>query len=321
MDRREFVQKGLLAGLGLASLKTLGCSFGSGPEPQPYRPSTSEPAAPSAENSPEDLPSMVIVKGEDPLAMLQAGLAGLGGITRFVRQDHLVVIKPNFSVPRTPDSGCITNPELVAELVRSCRQAGAREVRVIDFPFTNVSMCLSRSGIKPAVEAAGGTVYTLDEKNERNFYLVSMTGPVLSDVYYSRDVLDADVFVNFPILKHHGSTEVTLGLKNLMGLIWDRGHLHATDLEMGIAELGQFKKPHLTVMDAFRGIIDNGPSGPGTIREYKQLVLGLDPVAVDAYSADLYGIGADGVGYIRNAANLGVGSPDWQAQKPLEIVA
>ncbi len=320
MDRREFVQKSLLAGIGVIGLSAAGCGGDSASAPQVYNTSSSSSSSSNDTSAPHpEQASMVIAKGKQPLEMLRQGLNKMGGIERFVKKEQLVAIKPNFSVPRKPGSGCITSPELVAELVTQCLTAGAREVRVIDYPFTNVSMCLSESGIQPAVENAGGKLFVLNQKNDRNYYQVTLPGPVLKSVFYSRDVLDADVFINFPILKHHGSTEITLGLKNLMGLVWDRGVFHSSDLEMGIAELGAFKKPHLNIMDAVKGIIDSGPSGPGTIREYNQIVLGTDIVGVDAYSAELFGLRPDRVGYIVNAASLGAGSIDWKSLNPVEI--
>jgi uncharacterized protein (DUF362 family) len=105
-------------------------------------------------------------------------------------------------------------------------------------------------------------------------------------------------------------TKLTMGMKGLMGVVWDRGHFHRTDLHRCIAEVTAFKKPHLTVLDAIRGITDNGPTGPGPIREWGQLVFGIDPVAVDAYGATLFGMKPAEVEYIRIAAELGAGRID-----------
>ncbi|MGE5403341.1 MAG: DUF362 domain-containing protein, partial [Candidatus Saccharibacteria bacterium] len=213
-------------------------------------------------------PGLIVAQGSNPVQLIDKGLQAMGGINRFVKKGNLVVIKPNFSVPRAPSVGATTNPELVAALVKKCLAAGAREVRVVDYPFNNPRICKVKSGMEKAVKDAGGKLYTLEEMNSRNYKEVKLKGPILRSASYSRDVLEANVFINFPILKHHGSTTLTMGLKNLMGLVYDRGIFHATDLDRTIAELAMFKKPHLTILDAMKGITDNGPMGPGPIKKY-----------------------------------------------------
>ncbi|MCX8033422.1 MAG: DUF362 domain-containing protein [Thermoleophilia bacterium] len=250
---------------------------------------------------------LVVVAGREPTALIERGLAAFGGIEHFVAKGARVVIKPNFSVPRTPEQAATTNPQLVAALVRQCLTAGAKEVKVVDYPFSGAS-CLVTSGIKDAVEEAGGTAYNINKKSY--FQEVKIGGEVLVEALFAKDVLEADVFINMPILKHHSLAKVTLGMKNMMGLVWDRGYFHRTDLHRAIAELAAFRKPDLIVMDAIRGIVDHGPSGPGTIKEWGEVIFGLDPVAVDAYGATLFGLDPYKVGYIREAADMGLGEID-----------
>jgi len=164
------------------------------------------------------------------------------------------------------------------------------------------------------VEAAGGKVLTYNGIRDA-FRPVSFAGKTMTHFEYAKDVLDADLFINFPILKHHRGARLTLGMKNMMGLIWDRRYLHSSDLHQGIAELAAFRKPHLTIMDAIRGITDNGPVGPGPIREYGQVIFGADPVAIDAYSASLFGMKPQDVGYIRIASEMGLGQIQWEKLK------
>jgi len=146
---------------------------------------------------------------------------------------------------------------------------------------------------------------------------VNVNGEILKQADYSRDVLEADVFINIPILKQCDPTEISAGMKNLMGVVWDRGFFHRTDLHQTIAELAAFKKPTLTILDAIKGIISNGPSGPGPIKEWNQVVFGTDMLAVDAYGAGLLGFKPTDVRHLAIAAKLGAGNPDWQS---LEVV-
>lgn len=300
MNRRKFIELAALAGLG-----TLlpGCS---------NQVSNSQTGREQSMSTQAPITDLIVVQGNDPVEMLNKGFASLGGINNFVKPGNKVVLKPNFSVPRLPEEACTTNPLLVATLVKMCLQAGAKEVKVIDYPFTNPVICLEKTGIKKAVTAAGGVIYTLNNGLEKYFQTVKINGKMLGEVSYSKDVLESDVFINMPILKHHYVTDVTLGLKNMMGLVWDRGVFHTYELHQCIAELASFKKPNLTILDALRGITGSGPVGPGPIKEYNQLVFGTDPVAVDAYGANLFGKKPMKIDYIRFAAEKGVGQIDWE---------
>jgi len=312
MDRRQFIGG---IGYGLLSLGLVGCGLSlsekgeNSPNTQNVQSTPSSQTASSAA-SVYDRSKLIISEGTDPNLLIEKGFAALGGIGALVRRGATVVLKPNFSVPRKPEEAATTNPQLVAAVVKQCLAAGAKEVKVIDYPFQSPPVCLNNSGIRKAVEAAGGKAYAI---NEQSFYTqVDTGGKILKTALFSKDVLNADVFINFPILKHHSMTKLTLGLKNMMGLVWDRGYFHRTDLTQCIAELAAFRKPHLTIVDATRGITDNGPTGPGTIREWNQVIFGVDSVAVDTYAATLFGIKPAEIEYITAAAQLGVGEMDLQ---------
>jgi len=303
MDRRDFIKTAALSGLSLA---VLGCM---------KPPSDSSTIKPSITPTAPGVPNfdLTVVQGMDPEDLLNRGFKAIGGIDNYVRKNATVVIKPNFSVPRTPEEAATTNTAMVAALVKMCLTAGAREVKVVDQPLNSSSpaLCLERTGIKSAVEAVGGKVFTYN--GVRDFFRpVTHTGKILKNFDFSKDVLDADLFINFPILKHHGGAKLTLGMKNLMGLIWDRKFFHTSDLHQCIADLAAFHKPHLTILDAIRGITANGPTGPGPIREYGQIVLGTDQVAIDAYAASLFGMKPEDVGYIRIAGEMGLGQIQWE---------
>ena len=317
MRRREFIQWATIGSMAVLGLPGCGASKSSAdvgiPAQRQPAPATTVPVASSGN------PAMVVVNGADPDELMERGLQAMGGVGRFVKSGQTVVIKPNFSVPRTPEQAATTNPLLVAALVKRCLAVGAKSVKVIDYPFTNPQMCLENSGIRRAVEAAGGRVYATNKLSAEFYTASNAGGSVLQSLQYSKDVLEADVFISFPILKHHNGTGLTMGLKNMMGLVWDRGFFHRTDLHQTIAELAAFKRPNLVIMDAIKGITSHGPMGPGTIKEYNQLIFSVDPVAADAYGAELFGMKAAEVGYIGIAAGLGVGTANWQSLNPVRV--
>ncbi|MEG6586745.1 DUF362 domain-containing protein [Dendrosporobacter sp. 1207_IL3150] len=303
MDRREFIKIATYA--SISTLVLPGCS-----SQKPLTQQTSELQTKQAASG--TVGELIIVEGNEPEQLLKRGFDTLGGIENFIKKGNTVVIKANFSVPRLPEEGCTTNPNLVAGLVKMCKAAGAKEVKVIDHPFNNPIICLEKSGIKKAVTEVGGTVYALNSSLERYFGTAKVNGKALWEIDYSKDVLEADVFINMPILKHNYATDVSIGLKNLMGLVWDRGYFHKSDLHLCIAELAAFKKPNLTIIDAIRGITSNGPTGPGPVKDYNQIIFSTDPVAADAYASTLFGKKPAKVDYIRLAAELGVGQLDWE---------
>jgi len=296
--------------MGIAALGLTGCLKQNIPVASDINNQTSStiPDSPGKANeAPSASPGLVVAQGSDPAELMEKGFKAMGGIERFVKKGDLVVVKPNFSVPRAPGVAATTDIMLVSALVKKCLQSGAREVKVIDYPFTNGEMCLEITGIRREVLAAGGKVYVINKLTDRYYSPATLGGQILSSVQFSRDVLEADVFINFPILKHHNATKLTMSLKNMMGLVWDRGVFHRTNLHQAIAELASFKKPHLTIMDATRGITENGPMGPGTIREYNQVIFGTDPIAVDAYGAELFGLKPTDLEHLKIAAGMGLG--------------
>lgn len=316
MDRRQFIAG---IGCGLVSLGLSGCGLnlsGKSDSQQNIQGNQNKQTSPAAE-SVYARNKLIVAEGTDPNSLIEKGFAALGGIGALVQKGATVVLKPNFSVARKPEDAATTNPQLVAAVVKQCLAAGAKEVKVIDYPFQSPAVCLTNSGMKTAVEAAGGKAYAI---NSQSFYTeVNTGGQTLKTVLYSKDVMNADVFINFPILKHHSITKLTLGLKNMMGLVWDRGYFHSTDLIQCIAELAAFRRPHLTIVDATCGITNNGPTGPGTIREWNQVVFGVDPVAVDTYAATLFGIAPAEIRYITAAAKLGVGEMDLQKLAVMKV--
>ena len=229
MDRRRFIG-GL--GSGLLTLGLAGCGLkisGTSGETEGNSNEIPGDKTTPAVASGYDRTKLVVAEGTDPNSLIEKGLNALGGIGQLVKKGSSVVIKPNFSVPRKPEEAATTNPLLVAAVVKLCLAAGAKEVKVIDYPFGG-PLCLPNSGIKAAVEAAGGQAFNT---NKQSFYTeVDMGGTILKKVLFSKDVLNADVLINFPILKHHMMTKVTMGLKGMMGLVWDRGYFHRTDLNL-----------------------------------------------------------------------------------------
>jgi len=257
--------------------------------------------------------------GSDPYKNTVAVIAGLGGMERFVKKDATVVVKPNIAWDRTPEQAANTNPAVVAALVDLCYQAGARRVNVFDIPCNDARRCYERSGIQSAAQARGAKVYFADTWNvvRAKFpYDSPLNGwPVL------RDAMVCDTFINVPVLKHHGLTELTLSMKNLMGVCGGvRGMIHI-DISRKLADLLDLIRPELTVIDATRVLTRNGPSG-GNLEDVAQMdtvFASPDAVLADAFACRLLKRPADGIGYIKEAARRGLGSMDVAQARVLAV--
>ncbi len=238
----------------------------------------------------------------------------LGGMERFVPRGSRVVLKPNMSFPHPPQRATNTHPEVVAAVARLCREAGAGEVLVLDYPFNRPGPCLENSGIRDACSGIG-KVYTLAVTEEKFFKDIAVVrGKALRRTKVMKDVLDSDVLINMPTAKSHTTTGVSLGMKGLMGLVWDRGYFHAkVDIDQAIADLSTAVAVNLVVLDASRALENGGPSGPGRVSYPRTVIAGTDPVAVDAIgvtTASWYGQKFTGsrVKHIVAAARMGLGS-------------
>ena len=270
------------------------------------------------------LPDIVVANG-NPGATTRAAVNALGGMGRFVKTGARVVIKPNMSFPNPPDWATTTNPDVVRELASMCLQAGASSVVVLDNPLRNTELCLERSGIRRALESLPGS-RTEGIESERFFKDVRVPeGVELSSTMIMKQVLEADVLIAAPVAKSHSATGLSLSMKGMMGLIYNRSDLHISmDLNTAVVDLCTVLRPQLTVIDVSRLLSSGGPGGPGKVLTMNKIVASTDMVAADAATVQLgtwYGrkFQARQVKHIRMAHERGLGNMDLARQVVKEI--
>ena len=251
--------------------------------------------------------------------MVQKAMEMLGGIERFVKKGQVVVVKPNIGWDRRPEQAANTDPHLVAEVVRLCLKAGASKVKVFDRTCNNARRCYRNSGIEKEAEAAGADVKHIFMKR---FQAVSIPeGKAIKSWEFYKDALSADVFINLPVAKHHSMSQVSLSLKNMMGVLGgERGELHQNFAEK-IVDINTVIKPQLTILDATRVLMRNGPQG-GNLADVKQmstLVAGIDPVAIDAFGATLFDRKPNELAFLQKAFDRGLGEIDLKKVKINEL--
>jgi len=258
-------------------------------------------------------PALAVARGGDPRSLVRRAVGDLGGIRRFISRGDVVVIKPNMAWDRAPEQAANTNPEVAAEMVRLCREAGAKSVVVTDVSIHDARRVFERSGIAPAARAAGATV-PLPEPHR--FREVDLGGDVLHGWPVFQPFLEADKVINLPIAKHHSLTGVSLGIKNWYGILGgERRRLHQR-IHESLADLAAFMRPTLTVLDAWRVLLRNGPTG-GNLEDIvpaRTLIAGTDPVAVDAWAARTWwNLEPSALSYLNLAAARGLGTPEFDS--------
>ncbi|MDR3265948.1 MAG: DUF362 domain-containing protein [Tannerella sp.] len=238
----------------------------------------------------ENAPDLVAVMGGEPDVMLDKALEALGGIGKFVKEGQKIVIKPNIGWDRLPELAANTNPDLMKALVKKCLSAGASKVTVFDHTCDDWIKCYKNSGIEDAVKEAGGVL--LPANDEKYYKTVNVPGGVkIKEAKIHEAILEADAWINVPVLKNHGGAKLSCAMKNLMGIVWDRRTFHSQDLQQCIADICSLqKKPVLNIVDAYRIMHQNGPQGKSAadVASPKSLLVSPDIVAIDTAALGLF---------------------------------
>ena len=259
---------------------------------------------------------LVAVMGGEPEIMFRRAIAEMGGMKAFIKPGQKVVVKPNIGWDKVPALAGNTNPKLVAEIIKQCFAAGAKEVTVFDHTCDDWQKCYKNSGIEAAAKAAGAKV--MPAHLESYYRTISLPqGKKMKSAKVHEAILDSDVWINVPILKNHGGANLTISMKNHMGIVWDRGFFHQNDLQQCIADICTLqKKAGLNVVDAYRIMKTNGPRGRSAsdVVLTKGLFISQDIVAVDTAAAKFFNqvrdMPLDSVAHLANGQALKVGTMD-----------
>jgi uncharacterized protein (DUF362 family) len=303
MDRREFLKKSVALGAVAGVSSFLGGIDKIYPE-----------------DSNLSLPDMVAIKDGMPDKMFDAGMKVMGGMKRFVKKGQTVLVKPNIGWDVEPERAGNTNPLLVKRIIQHCFEAGAKKVYVFDHTCDYWVSCYKSSGIEKAAKQAGAIVAPGNSKS--NYQEVKIPGAkILQTVEVHELLLEADVFINVPILKSHGSSRITVGMKNLMGVVWNRGIYHSTDLHRTIAEFCLYRKPDLNIVDAYYVLKKGGPRGVSVndVELLKNQIITTDILAADVAATKIFGLDPESIEFIKIANELKIGQMDLNQLKIKKI--
>ena len=300
MDRRDFLKQIMLWSAGITT------------------------AIPSFQIVPEILaaekPSPLVshATGKDYHKLVAQVLEPLGGISKFVNTGDNVVIKPNMAWDRNPAQAANTHPQVIKALVELSLDAGAKKIMVFDRTCNEERRCYVNSGIQEAMETVKDRRLKYFHPDSRKYVPVDIKrGKAIRQLSIYRDALEADTYINVPVAKHHSLSRLTLGLKNSMGVLGgDRGQMHH-NLGQKLADLATVVRPKLTLIDATRILLRNGPQGGDIddVRVMDTVIASADPVACDAYATTLFDLQPEDISSTVAAYNMGLGEMDLTRMK------
>jgi uncharacterized protein (DUF362 family) len=307
-DRRRFLKRIGVACAGIAGASALGLAARDAGRHAPLPTRRTGQVRRYGAGLEVDSALLVVAAGE-PGEATRASIEALGGMQAFVRSGERVVIKPNAGWDRTPVQAANTNPVVVSTLVELCLSAGASEVVVTDHSCNEARRCFTRSGIWKAADAAGATVVLPAPHRFRTY---DLGGVILGRMPVLAAAVQADRFINVPVAKHHGLSGFTGAMKNLYGVLGGRRNRLHQRIDDSSADLADFIRPTLTVMDATRVLVRNGPQGGdiGDTEAVGKVIASTDQVAVDAYSCRLIGLAPADLPYVALGASRGLGAAD-----------
>jgi uncharacterized protein (DUF362 family) len=268
--------------------------------------------------APANVPTLSNISPDLPGELVSKAIGALGGMKRFISRGDVVVVKPNIGWDRLPVHAANTNPFVVAEVVRLAYDAGAKNVIVTDASCNDARHCFARSGIEQAASDMGAEVIPPAQHRFRN---MNLKGELLREWPVYAALIEADMLINVPIAKKHNLAKYTGGMKNWYGALGGRRNRLHQSIDRSIVDLATFLRPTLTILDAVRVLVRNGPQG-GNIADTKELLTvaaSTDPVAVDALGCELLGLLHTDVPYMAMAEANGLGTTAYESLHPVEV--
>jgi len=228
---------------------------------------------------------------------LEKTLEGIGGLGKFIQEGEEVFVKPNLTGEREPYTGALTNPEVLKALIELVLEKRPKKVYLGDSPSWgfNAEKVYEVSGARKVAEETGCTLVNLDKDEEVECAIPNAWR--LEKIPIARTVLKCDKLINVPVMKTHMQCIVSLGIKNMNGVLPLKSKTLLHDLEpmngysgldIGVADLHKLIQPDLTVVDGTIAMEGRGPFDGDPVR-LGVIMAGENPVWVDAVGASLMG--------------------------------
>jgi uncharacterized protein (DUF362 family) len=221
-----------------------------------------------------------------------------------------VLIKVNFITVETWDTGATTDPMVVEAIIKKLKELPVK-IYVVesDATLTSADKAFEATGMKNMCERNDVECLNLRQLKDR-VKIEIPDGEALKSITVPRIVTESAI-ISAAKLKTHTSTKVTLGMKNMFGLLPDKfkGKYHARGISKVIVDINTVLRPAFTVIDGFIGMEGRGPSG-GTPVKMDLIIAGKDVVATDAIASRVMGFEPKEIVHIRRAYDKGLGNLD-----------
>jgi len=221
-----------------------------------------------------------------------------------------VLIKVNFITTMTWDTGATTDPIVVEALIQRLKKLPV-EIYVVesDATMTNADKAFEATGMSEMCKQYG--VECLNLRHVKDKVKIPIPkGECLKDITVPRIVTESAI-ISAAKMKTHMATKVTLGMKNMFGLLPDKfkAKYHARGISKVIVDINTVIKPNITVIDGFVAMEGKGPVDGSPVK-MDLIVAGKDPVATDSTAARAMGIDPHEISHIRTANQKGLGNID-----------
>jgi uncharacterized protein (DUF362 family) len=317
LPRRQFLSRAAKTGISIAAAGAISYALYDPEGPMPGVSAEDLVTLPDFSIPPEDGRTISIVTGSDRTKTVGRAIELLGGLGRFVKKGQTVAIKPNVAFASPPMLGATANPGLVAEVVRLCYAAGAKQVLVTDNPINDPASCFMLSGIAKAATAAGAKVVLPKDSLFRHTTLAG--GKLIRNwPVYFEPFGKVDRLIGISPIKHHHRSGASMTMKNWYGLLGGRRNVFHQDINTIITELAMMVKPTLVILDGTDVMMTNGPTG-GSVSDLKRkntLVASTDMVAADSFGCSLLDLKPSDLPYLAKARQAGAGTTDYESLKP-----
>ena len=221
-----------------------------------------------------------------------------------------VLIKVNFITTMTWDTGATTDPIVVEAIIQRLKKLPI-EIYVVesDATVTSADKAFEATGMGQMCKRNGVECLNLRYLKDK-VKIPIPKGETLKDITVPRLVTESAI-ISAAKMKTHMATKVTLGMKNMFGLLPDKfkAKYHAKGISKVIVDINTVLKPHLTVIDGFVAMEGRGPTSGSPVK-MDLIIAGKDPVATDATGARAMGIDPHEISHIRTAHQKGLGNID-----------
>jgi uncharacterized protein (DUF362 family) len=226
-----------------------------------------------------------------------------------LKSSDKVMIKPNLvawddQFPIAP-YGVYTTTRLIEDLVICLREFGCNRIRIGEGSVylkkdTGTMAAFEGLGYRKLEKKYG--IELIDFNDSKTKTVACHNGPELQ---FAKDSLENDFFINFPVLKTHGQTKVSLGLKNLKGCLKSKSKRHChnpeANLELAFSHIADVVKPALTIIDGIYAL-EKGALHFGNAYRKNLIIASTDILGADLAAAKIMGYSGDEIAHFRHYA-------------------